>query len=137
MDAVVEALGIARDPSRHPFFRVAFGMRNKEVGLLDLPGCEVRRTDCEVGHSRFAVTLTLSDGPEGIHAYWNYATDLFAPESIERMARMYAALVEAMALEPNAPLDALPMMDAPTRERVVAGGVGRITAQADDATVPR
>ncbi|HEY8244398.1 MAG TPA: amino acid adenylation domain-containing protein [Casimicrobiaceae bacterium] len=137
MDAVVEALGIARDPSRHPFFRVGFGLRNKAIGLIDLPGCVVRRDEIELGHARFDITLTLSEGPDGTQAYWNYATDLFAPATIERMARMYTALVAAMAQDPEAPLDRLPMMDAPTRERVVAGSVGRATPLEADAIVHR
>jgi len=53
------------------------------------------------------------------------------------MGRMYAALVEAMARHPETPLDALPMMDVPTRERVVANAIGRTTPMTGDAIVHR
>ncbi|MFI4925908.1 MAG: amino acid adenylation domain-containing protein, partial [Vicinamibacteria bacterium] len=97
----------------------------------------MRRFELELGHARFDITLTLVEGTDGADARWFYAADLFAPATIERMARTYAALVDAMASDPLTPLDALPMMDSPTRERVVASGLGRAAPLGADAIVHR
>jgi amino acid adenylation domain-containing protein len=137
VDAVVAALGGARDPSRHPFFRVAFGLAIHDSRDLPLAGCEVRREEFDVGHGRFDLTLLLVERDGGIDVSWNYATDLYARSTIERLASAYDALVDAMGRAPGAPLAGLPLMDDATRDRVVARGLGRTTPVAGDEVVHR
>ena len=62
---------------------------------------------------------------------WEYCTDLFERATVERMARQYALLVDAMAAEPGRPVATLPLMDAVTRERV------RVTANPRRDALPR
>jgi non-ribosomal peptide synthetase component F len=126
VDAVVDALGAARDPSRHPFFRVAFGLGIHDSRGLPLAGCEVRREPFDLGHARFDLTLR-----------WSSATA--ASTSLELRARPVRAARRSSGSRtptprssrrwraPGTPLDALPMMDARAR-----GRLRRAASGADD-----
>ncbi len=128
-DRLVDALGLARDASRNPLFQVAFGMIKRSIGDLALEGCAVRREEIGLGHARFDLTLTLYDGGAGaeVEAYWGYATDLFDRATVERMARQYGSLVDAMTREPGRSIASLPLMDDAARRTVVAWAAGTPT----------
>ena len=134
-ERLVDALGLPRDASRNPLFQVAFGMRKRALGDLELAGCTVRRQELGLGHARFDLALTLLDGGDGIETYWGYCTDLFERATIERMAHQYAALVEAMAREPGRPVASLPMMDDAIRRRIVAASAGPVTGPPREPTI--
>ena len=64
-----------------------------------------------------------STAPDGVGALWEYCTDLFDRETIERMARQYETLVRAMAAAPDRPVATLPLMDEATRDRLLAASI--------------
>ena len=118
-ERLVDALGSARDPSRNPLFQIAFGMRETGTRELVLGGARVVRDRLRFDHAKFDLTLTLLDEPDRLLAHWEYATDLFRRETVERMAGQFERLIEAIAADPGAPVRSLPMMDSATRTRLV------------------
>ncbi|MBK6806134.1 MAG: hypothetical protein IPG84_15470 [Betaproteobacteria bacterium] len=116
-ERLVDALGVARDPSRNPVFQVAFAMREHGTNELALEGASVRRDPARHGHAKFDLTTTVLDGPEGVVVHWEYRSDLFDRSTVERMARQFEVLVASIAAAPDCPVASLPIMDAATRER--------------------
>lgn len=114
---VVEALRPERSKSHHPVFQVMF-IQQAPVVLPDFPGLEVRFDDIDVGASKFDLTLSVLDDRDGIHAWFEYNTDLFEEPTILTMARSFGCLLESIALEPDLPIGSLRL--APKEDRSFA-----------------
>jgi amino acid adenylation domain-containing protein len=134
-EKLVEALAVPRDPSRNPLFQVAFALREPDPADLRLVGAEVVRAETGIGRAKFDLLLSLQDESDGVVARWEYCTDLFEAATVARMAGQYECLVEATAAAPDAPVATLPMMDEPTRARVVAACSPPATPFPADATL--
>jgi amino acid adenylation domain-containing protein len=134
-ERLVEALGVARDPSRNPLFQVAFTMRESDARELAFDGVAVRRDAGRHGRAKFDLTLSLVDAADGVSAHWEYCADLFDASTIERMAHQYAKLIAAFAAAPAAPLHAPSLLDEATRRRVVVDANRTATAFPSTTTV--
>ncbi|MEO8486103.1 MAG: amino acid adenylation domain-containing protein [Betaproteobacteria bacterium] len=135
LDTLVDTLGVSRDPSRNPLFQAAFGIYRTEYSDLPLAGLAARHVRVPLGRARFDLTLLLLQGADDIVASWEYASSLFERATIERMARQYRVLVEAMVRDPAATLAALPLMGDAERDRIVDASRGRITPGPAERTV--
>jgi non-ribosomal peptide synthetase component F len=65
-------------------------------------------------HAKFDLTVAVVIRREGIEVRADYCADLFLPETVQRMLRQYARLIEGMAREPDRPVSQLPLMDDET-----------------------
>jgi amino acid adenylation domain-containing protein len=106
-DQVVARLGHQRDLSRHPVFQVFFA--HVPEAPLALEGAEPY--DARPATSRFDLTLFVEEErDEQLELAWEYSTDLFEAETIERFAQHYLRLLEAGLTDPERPIDELPML---------------------------
>src|SRR5262249_20788439 len=109
---LVQALQPKRDLGRNPLFQVMFSTlfiqpRTGAVDDLDLergsdPWSEM---DAQV---QFDLTLNVHEGVQGVGLLFSYNTDLFRTATIERMARHYVRLAEAVGANPQHPNRELP-----------------------------
>ena len=136
-ERLVDALGVARDPSRNPLFQVAFSMRESDAGDLALAGATVRRDEGRHGRAKFDLLLSLVDGRDGVAAHWEYCADLFDRATVERIAQQYETLVAAFAAAPGASVDDHALMDAATRRRILDAARVTSTTYPAHATVHR
>ena len=120
-EALVARLAPERDLRRHPLFQV-FCAHVPEVPAA-LPGASP--FDARPATSRFDLTLFVEDEHDGrLELAWEYATDLFAPDTIERMARQYLHLLQAALADPDRAVDELPLLDERERAEVLAAAGG-------------
>ena len=115
---LVEEVQPQRDLSRNPLFQVVFQMLNLPgagggAGRGGSPGLEVVRRTTVVD-----LTCTLRESENEIHADFEYSTDLFEPETIERMADHYVRLLEAMAANIEQGIGEISLLGAGERERM-------------------
>ena len=97
LDQVVNAVNPPRDLSRHPLFQVMFARQNIELAAPNRFGLSLEPLeDGPVARSSF-FDLTLELWPAGTsyRADWYFSTDLFAAETIDRMARHYESFLAA------------------------------------------
>ncbi|PTL75058.1 non-ribosomal peptide synthetase [Vitiosangium sp. GDMCC 1.1324] len=119
-EQLVDALQPVRDLSRSPLFQVMFVLQGvMPYAALDLPGVSASELVVDPGVSRFDLTLSVRETPEGWLCIWEYSSDLFDAETVERMAGHYARLLEGAVAEPEQRLSLLPMMGEEERRRVV------------------
>ena len=116
---LVEEMQPQRDLSRNPLFQVVFQMLNLPgVGggaeRVGKPGLEVERRTTVVD-----LTCTLRESENDIRADFEYSTDLFEPETIERMAEHYVRLLEAMAANIEQGIGEISLLGAGERERLL------------------
>jgi amino acid adenylation domain-containing protein len=122
-EQLVQALQLQRDPSRAPLFGVMFNMLNTPLGDLEFNGLEWSRFELDRHAAQFDLTLTI-DAQHDFSIVFEYATDLYAATTMERLADHYFDLLEAIVASPDARLSALPVVSREEREKLLSWGTG-------------
>ncbi|HEX6288074.1 MAG TPA: amino acid adenylation domain-containing protein [Herpetosiphonaceae bacterium] len=118
-ERLVEELHLERDLARNPLFQVMFSLQNTPVAPLNLSGlsADVVRGNRET--IAFDLTLEVAERPDGLYGYFAYNTDLFAPDTIERMAGHFQTLLESIVAAPDQRIADLPLLSTAERERLL------------------
>jgi natural product biosynthesis luciferase-like monooxygenase protein/amino acid adenylation domain-containing protein len=118
-ERLVEELRVERDPSRSPVFQVMFTLNEPRV--MEFPGLEVDMLAAGTSTAKFDLMLFAWDTGDGFSCAWEYATDLFEPGTIERLAGHFATLLAGAVAEPDRAVSALPILTEEERRQVVDG----------------
>jgi amino acid adenylation domain-containing protein len=118
-ERLVEELKPVRDLSRNPVFQVMFILQNAPQSALELPGLTLKFMDVGTGTAKVDLTLQAQETPEGLSGVFEYATDLFEPSTIARLAAHWRALLEAMVAAPERRVSQLPLLTEPERRRLL------------------
>jgi len=124
-ERLVDRLDLDRDHRRNPLFRAMFNMvsgyeeREGFVGIT-------RETSLEpnINATQVDLFLDIHMTPEGADLRIEYNTDLFAPTTIQRMARHYVTLLDAMMTDPTARAVNVRMLTPEDERQVLAWGGG-------------
>jgi non-ribosomal peptide synthetase component F len=100
-EKVVAALRPERSLSHTPLFQVKVLMANTPTERLELPGVGLEMYDAANNTSRFDLTLTMTDTPEGIRCLFNYDMDLF-DAGVAEIWRHFEALINYVLTAPGA-----------------------------------
>ncbi|RZL09896.1 MAG: non-ribosomal peptide synthetase, partial [Rubrivivax sp.] len=102
-EQLVEALKPERGTDRMPLFQVVFNhLREDHGALAKLPGLTLGAHELGQHAALCDLALDTTEHPDGrVTAAFGYATALFDPSTIERMAGHYARLLQALADEPQ------------------------------------
>ncbi len=123
-ERLVEVLKPARSPARHPLFQVMIG---EDIIPVDwqLPGLRARAEPVPAVTARFDLTLGAreqrDDGgaPAGIHAHFEYATDLFDEGTVRALAGRLTRLLRQAARDPGCRVSGLGVVTAGERRRLL------------------
>lgn len=118
-DRVVDALRLERDPSRSPLFQVLFILQNTPFPHLHLPDLEFDPVDVDPGAAKFDLTLSMISEGEGFKGQFEYNTDLFDEDTIDRMVGHLLTLLEGVVASPDAALERLPILPGEERDRML------------------
>ena len=118
-EKLVEELQPQRDLARNPIFQVMFAFQNTSVPALELPGLRSEAIDIDGGMTKFDLTFSLIDKEHGIAGHFEYSTDLFHRDTIERMARHFQTLLEGIVADPDQSIATLPIMTEPERHQIL------------------
>ncbi len=119
-ERLVEVLQIPRSLSHTPIYQVMMVLEDNPPDLCQLSGCDVRRMATTTGTSAFDLTLELTTQPDGsMSAVLEYSTDLFAGETMARMAAHFEALLRQIVRRPQARLSELAMLSPDERAGVL------------------
>ncbi|WP_437896085.1 amino acid adenylation domain-containing protein [Sorangium sp. So ce124] len=120
-EKVVEALNVPRDLSRSPVFQVMFALQNAPAPALDLPGLTISPVDLDWGTSKFDLMLDVLPTKAGYVARWEFNSDLFDPQSVERLADHFVHIVEGALSRPDRSVYEAPILSAEERRSIVQG----------------
>ncbi|WP_165390795.1 non-ribosomal peptide synthetase [Pseudoduganella lutea] len=112
-ELLVDELNPPRSANTLPFFQVGFALQRayEDTSLIDTTEWI----------SRFDLQLVLYESADGgLRAHWEYARDLFLPETVARLADSFALLARQVAEAPATPLRNLAVVDGATREKMLA-----------------
>jgi amino acid adenylation domain-containing protein/non-ribosomal peptide synthase protein (TIGR01720 family) len=118
-EKVVERLRVARSPDRHPVFQTMLVLNPGWQGDLRLDGVAVEPLPVASPVAMFDLTLTAEERAGGLELELEYAAELFAPPTLERLARSLARLLEAVAADPVAPVGDHELLSAGERHALL------------------
>jgi amino acid adenylation domain-containing protein len=116
-EQLVEALQPERSLSHSPLFQVMFNhLRQDSSALAQLPGLHVQAkalSDLTNKAAQFELVLDSVEHADGrVQASFIYAAELFEPQTIERLAKHYVALLQAWVDNADQALGQAQLMDS-------------------------
>jgi len=110
-ERLVEVLQPERDVSRAPVFQVSFIFQNIAMPSFEGSGLQLTPVPVPSTTARYDLELQVFDGPALTGAF-EYNTDLFDAATVERMAGHLTRLLQGLVADPDAPVDAVPLLSA-------------------------
>jgi thioesterase domain-containing protein/acyl carrier protein len=138
-DVPLEKLIEVLQPERvqgYPLFQVLFVHHNVPMPDVEMAGIRVSEFEIDSGAANFELTISLTETHDGIRGRIEYATDLFDPERIVRMANHFQIVIDAVCAKPEAKLSQLPVPAESNHMRAHALSRPRVEA-ASEPVPPR
>ncbi|HYO14088.1 MAG TPA: amino acid adenylation domain-containing protein, partial [Thermoanaerobaculia bacterium] len=121
-ERLISELDLDRAPSRNPLFQVVFAFQNTPSAEVGGSGLTLAPIPIPTRTAKFDLQLTLQEAGARFAGSLEYATDLFEPATLQRMAGHLLALLEGIVGNPEAGVDDLPLLAAGEREEILAWG---------------
>ncbi|MCA2577054.1 MAG: amino acid adenylation domain-containing protein, partial [Microcystis sp. M41BS1] len=109
-EMLVEALQTERNLSHTPLFQVMFVLQNTPLSEIELTGLTIDSLPLEGEIAKFDLTLSMQNTETGLMGVWEYNTDLFNSETIERMNGHFLTLLEGIITNPIEEISQLPLL---------------------------
>ncbi len=135
-EKLVDVLKPNRDLSRTPLFQVMLAFQNVAVASLKLQDVVVTPLDMETRTTPFDLVLDVDDSAEELKGFWQYNSDLFDEQTVQRMSGHWVGLLEAMAAEPEGRVSELPILSPAERTQLLVEWNRTGTAYPDTQTIP-
>ncbi|MEQ1847501.1 MAG: condensation domain-containing protein, partial [Nitrospira sp.] len=117
-DKLVEMMHSSRDQSSAPLVQVLFNVPNAPIGEINVQGLSWVPFEVETQAAQFDLSLTI-DTELSRKAYLTFNTDLFEPQTAERMLGQYKILLKSALANPQSKLSELPTVTAPERQQML------------------
>lgn len=109
-EKLVEEIQPERSLSQTPVFQVMFSLQNAPQKALDLTALDLTPLENERTSSKFDLTLSIVEAPNGLKGRMEYRADLFDGSTISRMLAHYLVLLEGAAECPSRRVSDLPLL---------------------------
>jgi amino acid adenylation domain-containing protein len=117
-EKLVEELSPTRNSDRSPLFQTMLVLENAPLPRLQLPAFEVSGKRLYSRTSAFDLTLIAQESPDGLKCMIEYSSELFAAQTIGRMAEHWRRLLEQATSEPERGLDELALLAKAERQEI-------------------
>ncbi|MDA5280826.1 non-ribosomal peptide synthetase [Streptomyces sp. Isolate_45] len=118
-ERLVDQLGPdVRTLAHTPLFQVFLAFQNNAAPRLELPGLTVSPADIELTSAKTDLGIELTEvfdadgGHAGLRGLISYRTDLFDRSTVESVAARYAALLDAVTVDPEATISRVELLGA-------------------------
>ena len=121
-ERLVEELRPERALAANPLFQVMFALQAAQrENSFSLPGLTMSPSPLgsSGGPAKFDLTLSLAEGPEGVHGGLEYRAELFDAPSVIRLLEHFGSILEGIAADPGLRLSRLPLLTAGERQQLL------------------
>ncbi|MBE4753785.1 AMP-binding protein, partial [Corallococcus sp. ZKHCc1 1396] len=118
-EELVRVTNPERSLAHAPIFQVKLVLQNTPTTELRVPGLIFRGAEIDTGASKFDLTLSINETPEGLVCISNYSTDLYEAGTLARLMEHLQVLMEAAVAAPDTRLSALPLLTESERQQVL------------------
>ncbi|MCZ8518252.1 MULTISPECIES: non-ribosomal peptide synthetase [Paenibacillus] len=120
-EELVEQVQAARDMSRNAVFDTMFIVQNAEQAELNVDGLQLKPYPHEQATAKFDLTFQAAEQEGGIACSLRYASDLYKPATVERLAKHFERLIDAVIGDRGAPIASLEIVTAEEKEQLLYG----------------
>src|SRR6266403_1014654 len=116
-EALIRHLKIDREPSRNPVFQALL-----QVLAVPAPKIGTLQVECfhfDLKYAQFDLSLHLYQQGAGYRGRFEYCTDLFRAESIQRLSSNFQQLLHAIVGDPQQNISQLPILAASERQQLL------------------
>ncbi|GBF80263.1 non-ribosomal peptide synthetase [Aphanothece sacrum] len=122
-EQVVDALQIERSLSYNPLFQVMFALQNTPITKLEQSGLKITPISVENVHVKFDLSLILEEKETEQSPYiegcWEYNSDLFDRERINRMIDHFQTLLNGIITNPQQKITKLPLLTEAEKKQLL------------------
>jgi amino acid adenylation domain-containing protein len=111
-DVLVDAMAPRRSLEHSPLFQVMFVLQSMPAGDLRLPNLRVEEMELAPRTARFDLAVDAIDRAGRLSFFFEYNTDLFDGETVERMMHHYRAMLAGYVSSLDTPVASVPLMSA-------------------------
>ena len=108
-EKVVEAIQPGRDLSMPPLIQSMFVYQNAPLPRMSYRDFRLRRLSFDAGVVRYDMRLSIEPDGDRLEAAFQFNSDLYTPGTMERAARHFEVLLNALAADPARRVSELPL----------------------------
>ncbi|MFZ0751680.1 MAG: amino acid adenylation domain-containing protein, partial [Pyrinomonadaceae bacterium] len=117
-ETLVESLPLGRDLNSTPLFQVMITLQDSPGDDLTLGGVQLQLEETDGGTAKFDITVQLTETDNGITGRWEYSTDIFDANTIERMVTNFQVLLEGIVENAERPISAISILTEAERHQL-------------------
>ncbi|ARU60828.1 hypothetical protein CBW65_06765 [Tumebacillus avium] len=118
-EELVDKLALPRDLSRNPLFDAMLVLQPLDLAAISTGGITFTPREADLGRAKLDLSLHAVEQERGIGLKLEYAGDLFARATAERMAAHFLLLLQAAVSAPQAELAKLRMLSSAEEQQVL------------------
>ena len=118
-EKLVQELKVERNLSYNPLFQVLFALQNIPDNTFKLDNLEVESIPCETKTAKFDLGLFIKETPENIKCIWEYKTDLFNLDTIERITGHFQNLIAEILQNSQQKISLLSLLTAEEKRQLL------------------
>ncbi len=120
-ERLVELINPERSTAYHPLFQIMFAWQNTVPLDLDLRGLRIEEEPVPAATAKFDLLVNLTPDPAdgGALGVFEYATDLFDQDTVERLAAQFVQVLRQVVDDPAVRIGSVDILDEGERDRLV------------------
>ncbi|WP_246223458.1 condensation domain-containing protein, partial [Fulvivirga kasyanovii] len=134
-EELIDALNVERNTGRNPLFDVFFSYRSLDDILSGPSDFSLSSVSLEHKVSKFDLTLVATDTGEDLFLGFEYSTELFKPETIERFISYFQGIVSAILSDVDRSLSSISIITTGERDQILYEFNDTILSSKDDSTI--
>ncbi|NEN94395.1 MAG: amino acid adenylation domain-containing protein [Moorea sp. SIO3I7] len=120
-EKLVEELNPDRNLSYHPLVQVMFVLQNSIPShALSFPGVTVSPRRVERTTAKFDLILSMREASQGLQGVWEYNSDLFTSNTIQRLHHHFQTLLKGIVANPDQLISELPLLTEAEQQQLLA-----------------
>ncbi len=100
-ELLIDKLGVKRDLSKNPIFQIMFLFQNEPHPGEELSGLKIERLQSENKSAMLDLSISMQELDKGMSVMFEYNTDLFRAETIERIAQHLERIIDILCSDVN------------------------------------
>jgi amino acid adenylation domain-containing protein len=108
-----------RTRSYTPLFQIMFILQNTPKQVVRLPGLFIEEIEINTSLAKFDLTLEVVEQDEGLYCQFEYSSDIFDRDTIQRMAFHFRNLLSSAVQNLGLPISKLNIFSALERKQII------------------
>lgn len=104
---MLESIKAVRDSSVSPVFQVMINWQNMPQLSLEYEGLQIATSETPTGYNKYELALYADIQGDQIYLQFAYLSDLFDPETVDRMLQNFVVLLNHIVEAPETPISRL------------------------------